>query len=160
VTLDGLKKLGCAIDPDDAGAYMHAWKVVGAVMGVDEALLPRNAADAEALLLAIQRRHFEPCPEGRQLTRALVEMLQESTRGSPFERLPVSTMRYLLGDQIGDVLILPMRVVNRVASEVQTRLPPLPQLAEPFGCQVIDGRMRMNRGGNRADFRLPTALRG
>lgn len=171
VTLDGLKKLGCAIDPDDADAYMHAWNVVGAVMGVDEALLPRDTADAEALLLAIQRRHFEPCPEGRQLTRALVEMLQESTRGSPFERLPVSTMRYLLGDQIGGVLglptadwtrelILPMRMFNRVTSEAQARLPLLPQLAETFGCQVIDGLMRMNRGGNRADFRLPTALQG
>jgi len=168
--LDGLKKMGFAISTADADAYIHTWKVVGHLSGVQPALLPDDAADAQALLLAIQRRQIAASPEGAQLARALLEMLQEATRGSLFANMPVNTIRFFIGDPTADLLeippadwaqhlLRPLPLLGRLTGEAQARLPFLTQLAEQFGCAMVDGLMRMGRGGKRVEFHMPAALR-
>jgi hypothetical protein len=170
VILDGLNKMGFSMSTAEADAYMHTWNVVGHLSGVDRALLPESAADAKALLLAIQRRQLAASPEGAQLARNLVEMLQESTRGTPFERMPINTIRFFIGDAIADMLeippadwtlhlLRPLPLLGRLAGQAQARLPFLKQLAEQFGSAMMDGLMRMERGGKRAEFHMPVALR-
>jgi hypothetical protein len=170
VILDGLDKMGFSISTADADAYIHAWNVVGHLSGVQPALLPTRAADAKALLLAIQRRQLAASPEGAQLTRALIEMLQESTRGTPFANMPINTMRFFVGDAIADMLeippadwgqhlLRPLPLLGHFAGRAQARLPFLTQLAEQFGCAMMDGLLRMDRGGKRAEFHMPVALR-
>lgn len=170
VILDGLRKMGFSITTADADAYIHAWNVVGHLSGVHPALLPASAADAMTLLLSIQRRQLAASPEGAQLARSLVEMLQESTRGTPFANMPINTMRFFMGDEIADMLdippadwgqhlLRPLPLLGRFAGQAQARLPFLTQLAEQFGCAMMDGLMRMDRGGKRAEFHMPVALR-
>ncbi|MEP7189061.1 MAG: oxygenase MpaB family protein [Roseiflexaceae bacterium] len=170
VILDGLSKMGFSVSTADADAYIHAWNVVGHLSGVHPALLPASADDAIELLLAIQRRQLAASPEGAQLARSLVEMLQESTRGTPFANMPINTMRFFMGDAIADMieippadwgqqLLRPLPLLGRFAGEAQARLPFLTQLTEQFGCAMMDGLMRMERGGKRAEFHMPVALR-
>jgi hypothetical protein len=170
VILDGMSKMGFSVSRADANAYIHTWNVVGHLSGVQPMLLPASAADATALLLAIQRRQLASSPEGAQLARSLVEMLQESTRGTPFANLPINTMRFFMGDAIADMLeippadwgqqlLRPLPLLGRFAGQAQARLPFLTQLAEQFGCAMMDGLMRMDRGGKRAEFHMPVALR-
>jgi hypothetical protein len=170
VILDGLSKMGFSVSTADADAYIHAWNVVGHLSGVHPALLPASAADAMDLLVAIQRRQLAASPEGAQLARSLIEMLQESTRGTPFATMPINTMRFFLGGAIADMLgipaadwgqqlLRPLPLLGRFAGEAQARLPFLTQLTEQFGCAMMDGLMRMERGGKRAEFHMPAALR-
>jgi hypothetical protein len=170
VILDGLRKLGFAVAEEDAAAYLHAWNVVGALMGVREEVLPADVEDAGRLMLAIQRRHFAPCPEGRQLTAALVQMLRESSAGGPFANMPVSMVRFFLGDATADLLgvppadwtrelMAPLRLLGWATSETHGRVPLLARLTESYGATVVDGLLRMERSGHRAEFRIPEALR-
>ncbi|HJZ47060.1 MAG TPA: oxygenase MpaB family protein [Roseiflexaceae bacterium] len=170
VILDGLRKMGFSVSTEDADAFMLAWNVVGHLSGVHPALLPESAADGGALLLAIQRRQLAASPEGAQLTRVLLEMLQESTRGTPFANMPINTIRFFIGDAIADLLeippsdwmqqlLWPLPLLGRFAGQAQARLPFVTQLSEQFGCAMMDGLMRMERGGKRAEFHMPVALR-
>lgn len=170
VILDGLSKMGFNMSTADADAYIHAWNVVGHLSGVHPALLPTSAADAMELLLAIQRRQLAASREGAQLARSLIEMLQESTRGTPFANMPINTMRFFMGDVIADMLeippadwgqqlLRPLPLLGRFAGAAQVRLPFLTQLTEQFGCAMMEGLMRMERGGKRAEFHMPAALR-
>ncbi|MEN9934461.1 MAG: hypothetical protein RLZZ387_1040 [Chloroflexota bacterium] len=169
VILDGLRKLGFSVSDEDADAYVHAWNVVGVLMGVDESLLPGDAAEAGLMLVNIQRRHFEPCPEGRQLTAALTEILVESNRGTPFAGMSVSMMRFFLGDNTADMLgippsdwtrelVAPLRLLGWLTGESHGRLPLLARASESFGCALVEGLLSMERAGRRAEFRLPEAL--
>jgi hypothetical protein len=169
VILHGLMKMGFNTSAADADAYIHTWSVIGHLSGVHPALLPESAADAAALLLAIQRRQLAASLEGAQMARALVEMLQESTRGTPFANMPINTIRFFIGDAIADMLeippadwtqqlLRPLPLLGRFAGEAQARVPFLTQLTEQFGCAMMDGLMRMERGGRRAEFHMPVAL--
>jgi len=168
--LDGLNKMGFEISTAEADAYIHTWNVVGHLSGVQPTLLPASAADAKPLLLAIQRRQLAASPEGAQLARSLIDMLQESTRGTPFANMPINTIRFFMGDAIADMLeipaadwgqhlLRPLPLLGRFAGQAQARLPLLTQLTEQFGCTMMDGLMRMERGGKRAEFHMPVALR-
>lgn len=169
VTLDGLRKLGFEVAEADAEAYLHAWNVVGALMGVREDMLPADIAAAGRLLLAIQRRHFAPSPEGRQLAAALVQMLKDPG-GGPLANMPVTMMRFFLGDVTADMLGLPpadwtrelmapMRLLGWLTGTAYDRLPLLARLSESYGAAMVARLMRVERPGRRAQFRIPDALR-
>ena len=70
--LDGLRARG-----DDAAdlrttrqAYQAAWAVVGSLMGIDPAVIPRSFADARRLTERIYERQIAPSEEGAELTNA------------------------------------------------------------------------------------------
>jgi hypothetical protein len=167
--LDGLRKLGFSVSDADADAYIHTWNVIGALMGVREDILPASFTDAGQQQLAIGRRHFEPSAEGRELTARLVEMLCETGQGGPLANMPVSMMRFFLGDDVGDVLglpkadwtrdlLAPMRLFGWLAAETQVRLPLVSEWSERFGTAMVEGMLQRERGG-RAEFRIPESLR-
>ena len=47
--VDAIEKLSVVVTPEEAEAYLHAWKVAGAVLGIRAELLPRDMSDAELL---------------------------------------------------------------------------------------------------------------
>ena len=107
IILRGLRKIGRVIYPESALAYQHLWNVIGHMLGLNEALIPSNLKQAYQLTTAIEKRHFKASSAGQSLTKALLD--------SYTEQIPVNLpngylntyMRYVLGDQVADLLNLP-----------------------------------------------------
>lgn len=81
---DGLEQFGISERPERLEAYLHCWKGIGALLGIDERLLPADLASDRTLLEAILKRQAAPSEAGQLLTKALVEFAE---RTLPAERL-------------------------------------------------------------------------
>ena len=74
--LQGVERLGVTVFPWQEEAYLHAWKIVGALMGLDADLLPANmaggpgadGADASGATSGPARR-ARSCPRPRGAAR-------------------------------------------------------------------------------------------
>jgi len=107
IVIRGLRKVGIAVDHQDALAYLHLWKVVGWLMGVQTDLLPDDERAAATLDQLIASRHFRKSAVGTELTAALIQAINETFRDLPQGRLPgfvPAYFRFLLGDRVADLL--------------------------------------------------------
>jgi hypothetical protein len=109
VTIEAAQRLGVTITREDADAWVHHWGVVGHLIGLEDELIPRDAADAAHIMEAIRERQWAPSPRGRQLTHALVDMMQEFfTRDvDALDGLTPSLVRHLAGDRCAGLHDLP-----------------------------------------------------
>jgi len=55
VFLRGLRRLGQRLNKEEEGAWLHAWNVVGHLLGIEQALLPATMKEAAALFARLQR---------------------------------------------------------------------------------------------------------
>jgi uncharacterized protein (DUF2236 family) len=171
VVLQALERMGCALSDAERRAYYHAWRVVGHVMGIDERLLPETLEGGLQLQELIQQRNYGATPEGRALTKALLELLDRITPGNLFDGMPATLMRHLLGNATAEllavppadwtrILVGPLRVLGWVSDEmVDLHGPPATRLVELMGRKLVEGLVWVNRGPERLPFRLPTQLR-
>ncbi len=112
VVLQGLRKIGISISKDEAEAYLHLWKVISYLMGVDINLLTDSELDAYKLDRAIQKRQFVKSDEGKNLTAALLTFLEESLIEAQNPLLTAkgfvpSYARFILGEKLADLLEVP-----------------------------------------------------
>jgi ER-bound oxygenase mpaB/B'/Rubber oxygenase, catalytic domain len=170
VVIDGLRKLELRIDDTQAEAYLHCWNVVGHILGVREDLLPANMAAAEQLAHIIQQRQYASCEEGRDMTRALIQMMQRFLPGTLLDPIPALFTRFLLGNAYSDLLgveaipdphllMLPLRAFNVTVENAKNSSAIASAISNHFSRRVIEGILLVGRGGNRIPFDIPTELR-
>lgn len=176
VVVDPLVRLGVQLSDEDIDAYLHVWNVIGHLLGVRDDLLVRDAEDAAALFEAIRRRHFQASPEGQDLTRALLELLDELTPLHRFDDTIPPLIRHLIGDETADLLgVPPADLVDRhgwpersaswfvahLVGPIEHDLPRhqlVSRMAHSFGRHVVRGLFELERGGERAPFNMPDHL--
>lgn len=107
IVIRGLRKLGKSISYEDQQSFMHLWNVIGFLLGLDEDLIPQNGKSANALELAIRERHFKPSEQGRELTKVLIAYFNSVTPENVSAKDTLQLMRYLLGNDIADILDIP-----------------------------------------------------
>jgi hypothetical protein len=165
----GLEKLGCTLSPQEQEAYLHCWKVVVHVMGLEAELQPADMEECRALSDAIRRRHFRASPEGQEMTRALIETAEHVTPGNLFDGIAASLIRHILEDDVADLLAVPpadwtryligpLRLVGAIADGLGDNSPAMAKLAEVFGRKLVEGLIWVDRGPDRPPFRIPQAL--
>ena len=170
VCLDGLRQMGFQLSADEADSYLHSWNVVGALLGIQEALLPMHVAHAEELARAIQRRQYAACAEGQMMTQALVAMMQYHLPGNIFDAFPAALIRLLLGEEytdllaverhrLAEVLLGPWRHLFALKDDLMDHTSALRRLSEIFSRKLIEGLLLVGRGGQRVAFHMPTELR-
>jgi hypothetical protein len=139
--LDGLRKLGLRLSADDGEPYIHLWRWVGHVIGVDAELLPGSEYDAIRLAELIAATMGAPDDDSRVLTKALFDsawdgvVTPKQRRDAARHVLFGTTLcRELIGDDLADGLLIPRNrarfaipMVRRLVSGVE-RL----TLAVPF----------------------------
>lgn len=122
-TLDGLAILNFDISRQEEEAYLHVWKVVGYVLGIDESLLPADIDDARELWRVIrQRQHVlneNKAEGGRELTKSLSDFIAQMLPGGSDGRLPLYLMRTLLDDNVAKILDLPSAPSEELAAVMQ-----------------------------------------
>ncbi len=168
--LDALERLGVSLGEREAGAYVHAWNVVGAQIGVRADLLPLSAADARAIATAILADQRAPSEGGRELMASTTAAVRELVGLGWLRGLPESGVRHFLGDADADLLgVGPanwtrhlLRAMRRLDGPVErflTRLPGQHRLSALLGRRVVAGLEDVERGPGRPRFEISEELR-
>jgi hypothetical protein len=167
VILDALKTLRVPVSREESEAYLHHWRVVGHLMGVDTRLLPRDVADGQALMEAIRCDQWRGSDEGKRLAAALVTFMQKYLPGPALDGLPITLMRDLAGDHCCDLLSLPRadwtrRIVHGAEDLDQwlglDRWSVTAKLMAEASHHIMKGLVDAFRDGKQTKFRIPDAL--
>jgi hypothetical protein len=171
-----MRRLGVRVPAKDVEAYLHLWNVIGHLLGVRDELLVHDIADATALVDTIRRRQFEASLEGQELTRALLDLMDELTPVHRLDGTISPLIRHLIGDETADLLLIPKsdladhlgpsaRIANwffvHVLGQIERDLPRYQlasRMAAPFGRDLLDTGLKLERGGDRAPFDIPDHL--
>jgi ER-bound oxygenase mpaB/B'/Rubber oxygenase, catalytic domain len=172
VVAQPLPRLGARLSAEDVDAYIHLWNVIGHLLGLRDELLVRDVSDATALVDTIRRRQFGASPEGQELTRALLELLDELTPLHRFDDTIPPLIRHLIGDDTADLLLVPethLGPLTRAADwglehffgEIERDLAHdqvMSDMARPLGGALMHTIFALERGGERAPFAIPEHL--
>lgn len=112
VFLRSLRRLGIGLSVADEEAYLHAWNVVGHILGIDQTLMVDTMDQGEALMARMQARgRAEPVlPDPRPaLGRALMQTMENSLPWSIVKPFPELMTRYLCGRDTASDLGLTQR---------------------------------------------------
>jgi hypothetical protein len=171
-----MRRLGVRVPAKDVEAYLHLWNVIGHLLGVRDELLVHDIADATALVDTIRRRQFEASPEGQELTRALLDLMDELTPVHRLDGTIPPLIRHLIGDETADLLLIPKsdladhlgplaRIANwffvHVLGQIERdllRYQLASRMAAPFGRDLLDTGLKLERAGDRAPFDIPDHL--
>lgn len=174
--VDGLRTLGARVSREEADDYIHLWRVIGRLMGVDEEILPTSESDAFALAELIAATQEPPDEDAKKLTHALLRTPIETARSS-VEKLTApsraafgaAVTRMLLGDELSDRLalekngfrhLLPVvRGLTRARDLVHAISPSRRAQAEAFGSAYWRKVVARSLEGKPAHFEPPTDLR-
>lgn len=176
VLIDGLRQLGCVVSAADSDDYMHLWRYVGWLIGVDEELLPGNEADGRRYGLLVKSTQGIPDEDAKKLTRALhdaplteAKTRIEKSRAWFISQLGRGLTRGLMGDEIADQLGVERTPLDYVVPALSSMVWPVEQLRRagslnPFFTAI--GRrywaeiIKAGLGRNPATFAAPEKLGG
>lgn len=168
--LDGLRRLGLEPAAADAQAYFHSFRVIGYMMGISPQVLPESLAEAHELAALISERQFGESPEGRELTKALVRLMDEAYPW-PLKGLGPALMRFLLGDKLANQLAVPqtswqdqqiLRIQQRFyisAEAAANQYSFLASLRHTISQWYLTHIESIDRGTGRPQLQIPDTLR-
>ncbi len=166
--LDGLAQLDVTLTPEEQQAYLDTWLIVGGMIGVDAALMPRSVNEARATTALIERRQVAESAQGREMMAALLEMMQQNLP-TMFHSMPGCMIReFLPGDVATFLGIAPhpleeelLRLGNDAMVPLQrfmTREAQRSALVRTFSIHLIRGMLKVELDGRPARFALPDSL--
>ena len=113
VYLRALRRLGIGLPAADEAAYLHAWNVVGHLLGIERGLMPVSMDDAATRFDALQKSgRAHPCsPDPRpELAGALMRTMQNDIPFRLLKPFPILLTRYLCGEaSAADLGLIPGR---------------------------------------------------
>ena len=166
--LDGLNRLGIRLTPAEQQGYLDTWLVVGRLTGIEPELLPRTVAEAASVTALIEKRQVAESPEGREMTAALLGMMETNTP-HPFQSMPGCMIREFLPPDVATFLGVPSHPLReeliRLANDA---LRPLQRfidfeakrhaLVRAFSVHLLRWMLKVELDGQPARFALPDAL--
>lgn len=175
VIIDGLKQMNIELTPEESEAYLHLWKVVGHMIGVDDDLNTESAEDGRFLMNAILEQQAGRSPdggrEGIELTDACIDLMNSRLSFGPFKNLPSVFVRFFIGDQYADLLevakaddkddslaIDAIQWLDKSFRSGSDRHLLMGAVGRAFSNQMIDLLMAYYNGAKREQFYLPSAL--
>jgi hypothetical protein len=100
--------MGFTISYQEQMDYIQYWSYVGALLGVNENLLPKDGKSATKLDSEIKSRQFKTSEEGIELTKSLLNCFYSLNDEKQIKNKEIAGfMRYLLGQEVSDILNLP-----------------------------------------------------
>ncbi|SEE27810.1 hypothetical protein SAMN05216489_06063 [Streptomyces sp. 3213] len=140
LVLDSLDRLGIHMSTEGAEAYYYAWRVVGAMLGVDQDAVPKSLVEARQFLDLYMVRHMGPSEEGAHLTRRLIDLYEEVVPGTFFDPIVSALIRHLVGDTCADWLQVPRTPWDTLVKAVPHLLGVLETIEDhsPLGAWALD----------------------
>ncbi|WP_371594136.1 oxygenase MpaB family protein [Streptomyces virginiae] len=140
LVLDSLHRLNIHMSTEGAEAYYYAWRVVGAMLGVDQEAVPATLGEARGFLDRYMIRHMGPSEEGAHLTRQLIDLYEEIVPGTFFDPVVSALIRHLVGDTCADWLRVPRTAWDTVVKAAPHLLGVLETIEDrsPLGAWALD----------------------
>ncbi|MFJ6052505.1 oxygenase MpaB family protein [Streptomyces sp. NPDC092307] len=140
LVLDSLHRLNIHMSTEGAEAYYYAWRVVGAMLGVDQEAVPATLEEARSFLDRYMIRHMGPSEEGAHLTRQLIDLYEEIVPGTFFDPVVSALVRHLVGDTCADWLRVPRTPWDTVVKAAPHLLGVLETIEDrsPLGAWALD----------------------
>ncbi|MBL6445635.1 DUF2236 domain-containing protein [Fulvivirga sp. 29W222] len=98
LVIQGLKQLGINLSNKQVSGFMHSWKVIGYLMGVDDEFLPDTFEEGWDLGIAIMKHQAAESDEGKELTKACINFLKHILPGTAFDEVPEYMIWYFVQD--------------------------------------------------------------
>ncbi|MFI9358260.1 oxygenase MpaB family protein [Streptomyces lydicus] len=138
--LDALHRLGIHMSVDGAESYYYAWRVVGAMLGVDQEHVPKNLEEARQFSDLYMTRHMGPSREGVDLTRQLIDLYEDVVPGTLFDPVVSALIRHLIGDTCADWLQVPRTPWDTAVKAAPALLHVLETIEDrsPLGAWALD----------------------
>ncbi|MFI0218000.1 oxygenase MpaB family protein [Streptomyces lydicus] len=138
--LDALHRLGIHMSVDGAESYYYAWRVVGAMLGVDQNHVPENLEEARQFSDLYMTRHMGPSQEGADLTRQLIDLYEDVVPGTLFDPIVSALIRHLIGDTCADWLQVPRTPWDTAVKAAPALLHVLETIEDrsPLGAWALD----------------------
>ncbi|MBT2489675.1 DUF2236 domain-containing protein [Streptomyces sp. ISL-96] len=138
--LDALHRLGIHMSTEGADSYYYAWRVVGAMLGVDQNHVPVDLQQARRFSDLYMTRHMGPSEEGAHLTRQLIDLYEEVVPGTFFDPVVGALIRYLIGDTCADWLQVPRTPWDTAVKAAPALLGVLETIEDrsPLGAWALD----------------------
>ena len=105
--LEGLELLNVVLSDAEKEAYIHCWRIIGHILGLDADLIPNNAADALSLGHAILDHQIAPSEQGKSLTTALLTFQHKNLPSFIDAETNLEMMHFMIGENIAEILGLP-----------------------------------------------------
>lgn len=173
--IEGLRKLGMTINGEEAESYIHLWRWVGTVIGVDADILPASEMEAMRLADLLAETMGDPDQDSRDLTKALFDSSTSAARNAKelkvakrHQAFGQTIARELLGDELADKLAIPrlktryampmMRRVIGAVQRVQKAVPFAERSAIAAGTHYWDRVVEIGLEGATYEFPLPSNL--
>lgn len=170
VTLSGLEKLNIDLTPTEKTDYIHAWNVVGHLLGVDSRFLHSDYETCMETSRAIGRRNNAACPEGQMMMRSLIDYLEYALPGTALDGLPSLLVHELAGTEIADILAIKkppmsarwlsaMRAIGSFSDDLGDTFAFVRHATAIAGRLTLQGMLLSYRGSQRMPYNIPIALR-
>ena len=114
LVLEGLEILGVKFDDVETESFIHCWRVIGHIMGVEADLIPVNAKSALALGHAVINHQKASSEAGKSLTAALLEFCDKKAPFFIKKDFHRKMMIDLMGEEYGLMLGLPMISTEKI----------------------------------------------
>jgi len=138
--LDALHRLGIHMSVDGAESYYYAWRVVGAMLGINLDHAPADLTSARQFSDLYMTRHMGPSEDGARLTRQLIDLYEEVVPGTLLDPLVAALIRYLIGDTCADWLQVPRTAWDTAVKAAPALLGILERIEDnsPLGAWALD----------------------
>ena len=170
VTLEGVAALGLSVDREDAEAYLHTWKVIGHILGIDARLYPKDIVEAKAFWKNLDRRNFRRTEAGLLLIRDHQKFMADLLPGTLIDKGIPTLLRYLMGRKISNrnldlppssapfVLLLFLMEIFRIQKLGYRLFPGLTRWARSISIGLMDAFQAYLNAGHARPFRVPPSL--
>lgn len=136
LVLEGMNQLGIVLEPVEQEAYVHCWRVIGHVVGLQSDLIPENAADALKLGHAILDNQIAESEHSKSLMKALLDFQNKNSKPMFNEQGNIAMMRLMMGDKISDMLAVPP-IENKHVQKVANKIRRIARIMEVFDKSLV-----------------------
>lgn len=178
VILSGLKQLNVELTTDQVKAYMHSWKVVGYLMGIESSFLPDTFEEGFDLASKILKHQADHSEAGEALTNSCIQFINHIVPGDTFSELPGFLMHTFLqeyADASGKDLAKCIGLTHDsgAAEDLVLKLTKLlvgtisfferdqfvSKISKPFNKVLLEGIIKFYNDGQRTHFFIPPSLK-
>jgi hypothetical protein len=176
----GLKQLGIVLSDAEERAFLHNWRVVSHMIGLDMRLLPEEPDDAWNLGVAIMKHQVKETSWGKELVASNFDFIHSLMEGNLFDGFPEFFTSFFLQD-IEAATGMPLRTMLDIKSHDDTKDEFILKLIklnfkfldeeerkdqifsrfmEHFNMKLLSGMQKYMNNEKQALFEIPPALRG
>ena len=171
LVIEGLGQLGIELTEEEQEAYSHIWQVVGHIIGLDEDLIPPNAAEGLKLGYAIFDQQLEGSKEGVALTQSAIGFMEHVTPGNLFDSVPSALVYHFLGEKVATAVGVPapdsfithtvpflMERFFGAYDKLEDNSAMLRKITQKFNRAMLKGLLTYFNKGKRVAFNIPPSL--